>query len=59
MRFLPGFFRGGISHLNGPGQLRQFAVFEGAVPWPDELDLAPDATHEEIKQRGGKWVVEK
>ena len=28
----------------------------GAVSWPGELDLAPDAMHEAI-QRSGKWVL--
>ena len=29
----------------------------GAVTWPGEIDLAPDAMHAEI-QRNGQWVVE-
>lgn len=28
----------------------------GAVTWPGELDLAPDAMHEAIK-RDGEWVL--
>ncbi len=59
VRFLPGFFRGVFSHLNDPAQFRQVTVVGGAVTWPGELDLAPDAMHEEIKQRGGEWVVDK
>src|SRR5579884_2397032 len=41
--------------------LRDRAVFDqvrieyGAVTWPGELDLAPDAMHAEI-QRNGRWV---
>jgi Protein of unknown function (DUF2442) len=35
---------------------RQVSVFLGAVTWPGELDLAPDAMHHEIKQYG-KWIV--
>lgn len=58
VRFLPGFFRGVFSHLIDPAQFRQVTVVAGAVTWPGELDLAPDAMHEEIKQRGGEWVVE-
>lgn len=58
VRFLPGFFRGVFSHLIDPAQFRQVAVVGGAVTWPGELDLAPDAMHEEIKRRGGEWVVE-
>lgn len=28
----------------------------GAVTWPGEIDLAPDAMHEEIK-KNGTWVL--
>jgi hypothetical protein len=47
-----------FSHLSDPAQFRQVTVVGGAVTWPGELDLAPDAMHEEIKQRG-EWVVDK
>lgn len=59
VRFLPGFFRGVFAHLSDPVQFRQVKVEGGAVTWPGELDLAPDAMHEEIKRHGGEWVVEK
>jgi len=59
VRFLLGFFRGVFSHLSDPEQFRQVTVVGGAVTWPGELDLAPDAMHEEIKMHGGVWVVEK
>lgn len=58
VRFLPGFFRGVFSHLSDPAKFRQVTVVGGAVTWPGELDLAPDAMHEEIRLRG-EWVVEK
>ena len=59
VRFLPGFFRVVFAHLSDPAKFQQVTVVGGAVTWPGELDLAPDAMHEEIKQRGGEWVVEK
>jgi Protein of unknown function (DUF2442) len=59
VRFLPGFFHGVFSHLIDPVQFRQVSVIAGAVTWPGELDLAPDAMHEAIKQRGGEWVVDR
>lgn len=59
VRFRPGFFRGVFSHLIDPAQFRQVKVVSGAVTWPGDLDLAPDAMHEEIKVRGGEWVVDK
>jgi len=58
VRFLPGFFRGVFSHLVDPAKFSQVTVVGGAVTWPGELDLAPDAMHEEIK-RHGEWVVDK
>ncbi|MBF0141418.1 MAG: hypothetical protein HQL74_14200 [Magnetococcales bacterium] len=28
----------------------------GAVTWPGEIDLAPDALHDEIEQNG-EWIL--
>jgi hypothetical protein len=30
----------------------QVSIVMGVVTWPDEIDLAPDVMHEEIKKRG-------
>jgi hypothetical protein len=35
---------------------RQVKITLGAVTWPGELDLAPDAMHRAVKERG-TWVV--
>jgi hypothetical protein len=35
---------------------QQLFVEHGAVTWPNELDLAPDAMYDEIK-RSGCWVI--
>lgn len=35
----------------------QVYLEHGAVTWPGEIDLAPDAMHEEIKQNG-LWILE-
>jgi hypothetical protein len=35
---------------------RQAYLEHGAVTWPGELDLAPDAMHAEIKARG-EWTL--
>jgi hypothetical protein len=49
------------SHAGVFAALRDKTLFErvtlhyGAVTWPGELDLAPDAMHECIR-RNGKWV---
>ena len=36
---------------------RQVGLRLGAVSWPGDLDLAPDAMHHAIKQHG-TWIVE-
>ena len=52
-----------LSHLTGVFEaLKDPAVFalarveSGAVTWPGDLDLAPDAMYAEIKARG-EWVL--
>lgn len=52
-----------LSYLTGVFQaLKEHAVFAqvhvdgGAVAWPGELDLAPDAMYDAIK-RHGEWVL--
>jgi hypothetical protein len=35
---------------------RQVRLEWGAVTWPGELDLAPDAMYDEIKQHG-EWIL--
>ena len=56
VRFLPSYFRGVFSHLQDEASFAQVAVENGAVTWPGELDLAPDAMHDEIAARG-EWVL--
>ena len=56
VRFSPEFFNGVFSHLIDPAKFGEVAVVGGAVTWPGDLDLAPDAMYDEIKLRG-KWVV--
>lgn len=56
IKFLPEFYRGVFSHLHDQAKFREVAVVDGVVTWPGELDLAPDAMHEEIKSHG-EWVL--
>jgi hypothetical protein len=42
--------------LRDPAFFERVQVCDGAVTWPGELDLAPDAMYEEIKAHGW-WVV--
>lgn len=57
VKFLPTFFRGVFSHLHDPALFQQVTVVDGVVTWPGELDLAPDAMHDEIKRRG-EWILQ-
>ena len=47
---------GVFSRLADPYIFAQVFVAHGAVTWPGEIDLAPDAMHREIK-KAGKWVM--
>lgn len=42
--------------LQDPAVFSQASVELGAVTWPGEIDLAPDAMHEEIK-KNGVWLA--
>jgi len=43
--------------LREPSVFSQAHVVLGAVTWPGELDLAPDAMYDSIKAKG-EWVVD-
>lgn len=47
---------GVFAPLVEPSLFAQVFVEHGAVTWPGEVDLAPDAMHAEIKKTG-KWVL--
>jgi hypothetical protein len=60
IKFLPTFFRGVCSHLQDQSQFQQVTVVDGVVTWPGELDLAPDAMHDELKKMAnGYWLERK
>lgn len=58
---LAGFLRsesaGVFAPLRNEHIFRQARIMLGAVVWPDNLDLAPDSMHREIKKHG-TWIVE-
>ncbi len=56
VRFSPDFFRGVFEPISDPEMFRRVFVDQGAVAWPGELDLAPDAMYEQI-QANGEWLV--
>ena len=47
---------GVFAQLADPSVFAQVFVEHGAVTWPGEIDLAPDAMYAEIK-KAGKWVL--
>ena len=38
--------------LNDPTFFKQVYLDHGAVAWPSQIDLAPDAMYQEIKEKG-------
>ncbi len=56
VRFEPSHFYGVFEALKAPEVFRQVRVEDGAVTWPGEIDLAPDAMYREIKH-AGEWVL--
>ncbi len=46
-----------FSALRDPALFAQVYLEYGAVMWPGEIDLAPDAMYDEIKKQG-RWVLE-
>lgn len=56
VRFDDRFFTGVFETLKDDALFRRVYVEHGAVTWPGDLDLAPDAMYDEIK-RHGEWVL--
>ena len=45
---------GVLAALQDPGFFEQVFIGQGAIGWPGEIDLAPDAMHAELARRGGE-----
>jgi hypothetical protein len=56
VRFLPSHLTGVFKPLAEPDFFAKVSVNDGVVTWPGEIDLAPDAMHAEIKQKG-EWIL--
>ncbi len=56
VRFRPEHLRGVFEPLKDPAYFNQVYVDHGAVVWPGQIDLAPDAMYREIKAKG-VWVL--
>ncbi len=57
MQFKPSFFQGVFSRLADQRAFEDVRLVDGVVTWPEELDLAPDAMHAELRSKG-RWIVE-
>lgn len=57
VHFKPSHLTGVFASLKDEKYFNKVFVNHGAVKWPGELDLAPDAMHAEIKKHGF-WVLE-
>ena len=57
VRFNPSHLTGVFEALKDESYFKQVCIKYGAVTWPGDLDLAPDAMHKEIKDHG-EWVLE-
>ena len=56
-RLVTGDRAGIFAQLRDPELFNRAYVEYGAVVWPGEIDLAPDAMYDEIKKKG-RWVPE-
>jgi hypothetical protein len=56
-RLVAGEGAGVFACLRDPDVFAQVGIDHGAVTWPGEIDLAPDAMYDEIKANG-RWVLE-
>lgn len=56
VKFEPSHLTGVFEALKDPHVFRQAYIEHGAVTWPGNLDLAPDAMYEAIKING-EWIL--
>lgn len=56
VRFEPTHFKGVFAPLKNPEIFSQVRIEGGALCWPGEIDLSPDAMYDEIKSKG-EWVL--
>ena len=56
VRFMPSHLTGVFGVLSDPQVFAQVQLESGAVTWPGDLDLAPDAMYQAIKTQG-EWVL--
>ncbi len=57
IRFLTTHLTGVFEVLKNPDFFAQARIEHGAVTWPGELDIAPDAMYDAVKENG-IWVLQ-
>jgi hypothetical protein len=56
VQFKPSHLTGVFEKLKDPEIFRQAYIENGAVTWPGNIDLAPDAMYQAIKTNG-EWIL--
>jgi hypothetical protein len=56
VRFLPEHLTGVFEALKDPEFFQKVFVDGGAVAWPGQIDLAPDAMYQAVRAQG-EWVL--
>lgn len=56
VKFKPSHLTGVFECLKDPVIFQQAYIEDGAVAWPCQLDLAPDAMYNAIK-KSGEWLL--
>jgi hypothetical protein len=54
--FMPSHLYGVFEPLKDPAIFVQVRCDNGFVSWPGDIDLAPDAMHQEIREKG-EWIL--
>ncbi len=57
VKFEESFFRGVFKPLLNSEAFAKVTVSDGAVTWPNDLDLAPDQMYDQIKKNQGLYVL--
>jgi hypothetical protein len=57
VRFQPSCFHGVFAPLRDPAAFGRVYIDHGAVAWPGDIDLAPDAMYREIRAHG-EWLLD-
>ena len=57
VKFSPDHLKGVFSQLKDNDFFEKVSIENGVVVWPEEIDLAPDAMYDAIKETG-TWILD-